>query len=278
MSARAETSSPWRSVFAPSWSQTRTAHPVPGFVWPIASALILTAIWTLAANRFDVTVFPSPLATAREAWRLIASGALEEHAGISIARLIGGFAIGGMIAVPVGFAMGISPFFRRMMEPFTEFFRFIPAIAMVVFTLIWFGIGEASKLFLIAYNSFFSIAMATEMGVARVERSRIHAVLSLGGSRWDAARLAILPSVVPYILQGMRIGMGRAFGTIVSAEILAANSGLGYLIYSAREFSRMDTVVVAIVTLGLLGLAADRAFVALARRLYRHALPGNDNL
>jgi len=115
--------------------------------------------------------------------------------------------------------------------------------------------------------------MATEMGVARVERSRINAVLSLGGSQWDTARLVVLPSVVPYILQGMRIGMGRAFATIVSAEILAANAGLGYLIYSAREFSRMDTVVVAIVTLGLLGLAADRAFVALARRLYRHTLP-----
>ncbi|MBL8673003.1 MAG: ABC transporter permease [Alphaproteobacteria bacterium] len=273
MPARADATSPWRSVLAPSWSLGRGADPLPTFVWPVASAVLLAAAWSLAAGRFDVTVFPSPLAVAREAMRMAADGTIWEHAGISAARLAAGFAIGGAVAVPVGLAMGLSPFFRRMMEPFTEFFRFIPAIAMVVFALIWFGIGEASKLFLIAYNAFFSIAMATEMGVARVERSRINAVLSLGGSRRDTALLVVLPSVVPYILQGMRIGMGRAFATIVSAEILAANAGLGYLIYSAREFSRMDTVVVAIVALGLLGLAADRAFVAIARRLYRHTLP-----
>jgi len=273
MPVRADAPSLWRPVRAPSWSLGRGTDPLPTFVWPVASAALLAAARAAAAGRFDVTVFPSPLAVAREAARMAADGTILEHTGINAARLAAGFAIGGAIAVPVGFATGLSPLFRRMMEPFTEFFRFIPAIAMVVFALIWFDIGEASKLFLIVYNAFFSIAMATEMGVARVERSRINTALSLGGGRWDTARLVVLPSAVPYILQGMRIGIGRAFATIVSAEILAANAGRGYLIYSARKFSRMDTVVVAIAALGLLGLAEDRAFVALARRLYRYTLP-----
>ena len=180
---------------------------------------------------------------------------------------------GAVAAGTVGFAMGLVPFFRRMMEPITEFFRFIPAIAMVVFSLIWFGIGESSKIFLIVYNTFFSVALATEAGVTHVVPSRIHAVRSMGASQIQVVRFVVIPSVIPYVIQGMRISMGRAFATIVSAAILAANSGLGFLIFSAREFSKMDTVIVAIIVLGILGLVIDRLFRRFTVWLGREYLP-----
>lgn len=243
---------------------------------PFVGAGILVLVWGLVSLRFHVTVFPSPLESVQEAARLLSNAELFQHTGASLFRLFLGFALGSALAIPVGFGMGLFLFVRRMMEPITEFFRFIPAIALVVFALIWFGIGEASKVFLIVYNAFFTVAMNTEAGVAHVLPNRMRAVQSLGGGRWDTFRLVVVPSVVPYILTGMRLGMGRSFATIVSAEILAANSGLGYLIYSSREYSKMDTVVVAIVLLGALGLLADRLFRGLARRLAGGYLPAGD--
>jgi len=240
---------------------------------PVAGASVLVLLWWLVSLRFDVTVFPSPAETVEEAVRLVARGALGEHVAISLYRLAAGFALGSLLALPVGLAMGLSPFVRRMLEPATEFFRFIPAIAMVVFALIWFGIGEASKIFLIVYNCFFSVVVATEAGVHQTSINRLNAVRSLGASWLQTVRLVYIPSTVPYALRGMRIGLGRSFATIVSAEILAANSGLGYLIYSSREFSKMDTVIVSIILLGVFGVVIDRSFRRLSRRFARRYLP-----
>jgi NitT/TauT family transport system permease protein len=243
----------------PSW-ETRGLK-IPGTrVMPVLGVASLVAIWWMMSLRFDVAVLPSPVIAFEETKRLMVGGELIVHTAASLYRLLAGFIIGCLVAIPVGFAMGMVPFFRRMMEPVTEFFRFIPAIAMVVFALIWFGIGESSKIFLIVYNTFFSVALATEAGVTHVVPSRIHAVQSMGASQIQVVRFVVIPSVITYVIQGMRISMGRAFATIVSAEILAANSGLGFLIFSSREYSKMDTVIVAIIVLGILGLLIDRLF------------------
>ena len=255
---------PFELLLAPSWQASELERP-GAVVLPVSGAVILIAIWGFAALGYDVTILPSPAEALEEGLKLLAGGELAFHALASLQRLLIGFLIGSAIAIPIGFAMGLVPFFRRMMEPITEFFRYIPAIAMVVFALIWFGIGEASKVFLIFYNTFFSVALATEAGVKHISQVRINAVRSLGANRRQVLQLVIVPSVVPYAIQGMRMGMGRAFATIVSAEILAANSGLGFLIFSSREFSRMDTVVVAIAVLGVLGIVIDRLFRRLTR-------------
>ena len=259
-------------LLAPSWQASDVERPGT-VVLPVAGAVMLIVIWGLASLRFDVTILPSPAQAVEEALGLLAGGELVFHALASLQRLLIGFLIGSVLAIPIGFAMGLVPFFRRMMEPITEFFRYIPAIAMVVFALIWFGIGEASKVFLIVYNTFFSVALATESGVHHISQVRVNAVRSLGANRRQVLQLVVLPSVVPYAIQGMRMGMGRAFATIVSAEILAANSGLGFLIFSSREFSKMDTVVVAIAVLGVLGIVIDRLFRHLTRIVGGNYLP-----
>ena len=256
----------------PSWEIRGEAQPGSRLI-PVLGIASLVAIWWIMSFRFDVAVLPSPVVAFEETQRLMVGGELVGHALASLFRLLAGFIIGFLIAIPVGFAMGLVPFFRRMMEPITEFFRFIPAIAMVVCALIWCGIGGSSTIVLIVYKPCFTVALATEAGVTHVVSSRIHAVRSMGATTIQVVRFVGIPSVIAYVIQGMRISMGRAFATIVSAEILAANSGLGFLIFSAREFSKMDTVIVAIIVLGILGLVIDRLFRRFTVWLGREYLP-----
>jgi len=230
----------------------------------LAAGLVL---WALVSTRFNVTTFPSPLETAREASRLISSGEIFVHAWVSFYRLLIGFLIGCAIAIPIGLAMGVSPFIRRAMEPITEFFRFIPAIAMIVFALIWFGVNDKARIFLIVFATSFLVIIATEAGVRAVSVTALRAAAMMGASRWQQFRHVVVPATVPYMVTGMRIAMGRSFMTIVAAEMLGASTGVGSLIAGARDFTRLDTVMVGILTLAVMGFMLDQAFQLLARRV-----------
>jgi len=235
---------------------------------------IALVVWYFVSLRFHITTFPSPRDTFAEALRLFGSGEILGEAWISVTRILVGFTLASAIAVPIGLAMGVSEFVRRMFEPITEFFRFIPAISMIVFALIWFGVGEASKVFLVVFNTIFIVIINTEAGASAVGRNAVRAAQMMGAAPWQVFRYVVVPSAVPYVVTGMRIAMGRSFTTIVAAEMLGASSGLGFMIFSAREFMRMDTVLVGIVLLGLLGLAIDVAF-RLAVRHFGQAYLGN---
>lgn len=234
------------------------------YVLSIAGGLVL---WALASTRFNVTTFPSPLEAAREAVQLISSGEIFLHAWVSFYRLLFGFVIGCVIAIPIGLAMGMSPFIRRAMEPITEFFRFIPAIAMIVFALIWFGVNDRARIFLIVFATSFLVIIATEAGVRAVSVTALRAAAMLGASRWQQFRYVVVPASVPYIVTGMRIGMGRSFMTIVAAEMLGASTGVGSMIAGARDFTRLDTVMVGILTLAVMGFLLDQAFQILTRHV-----------
>jgi ABC-type nitrate/sulfonate/bicarbonate transport system permease component len=224
------------------------------------SAVIGLVVWHLVALRFHVTTFPSPLETLREGINLFASGQILSQAAVSIWRIVAGFIMASAIAIPVGLLMGTSNFIRRMLEPLTEFFRFIPAISMIVFAIIWFGIGEMSKIFLVFFNTVFIVIINTEAGVRSVGQNAVRAAEMMGASRLQSFFYVTVPATVPYMVTGMRIAMGRSFSTIVAAEMLGASAGLGFMVFAAREFSRMDIVLVGIVLLGLLGLTADYFF------------------
>lgn len=238
----------------------------------IAGGLVL---WALVSTRFDVTTFPSPLETAREAIRLTSAGEIFVHVWVSFYRLLIGFLIGCAIAIPIGLAMGASPFIRRAMEPITEFFRFIPAIAMIVFALIWFGVNDRARIFLIVFATSFLVIIATEAGVRAVSITALRAAAMLGASRWQQFRYVVVPATVPYIVTGMRIAMGRSFMTIVAAEMLGASTGVGSLIAGARDFTRLDTVMVGVLTLAVMGFLLDQAFQHLTRRV-AESYAGND--
>ena len=149
---------------------------------------------------------------------------------------------------------------RRILEPYTEFLRFIPATALITVAVIWFGIGEGSKIFLIIYTTVFIVIINTAAGVSAVAPNKIRAARSLGANPAQVFLFVALPATVPFILTGMRLAMGNSFVTIIAAELVAANAGLGKMIWDARLYMLVDQIFVALVVLGLLGFTADRLF------------------
>jgi NitT/TauT family transport system permease protein len=234
------------------------AKKLMGYAIGFASMFVL---WHLAAVYVVGSVlFPPPGRVLVKAWELARDGVLGQQIVVSMQRILIGFAGGSAIGVPVGLAIGSFGSVRRVLEPYTEFFRFIPATAMITVAVIWFGIGEGSKIFLIIYTTVFVVIVNTAAGVGAVAPNKIRAAQSLGASRAQIFLYVALPATVPYILTGMRAAMGNSFITIIAAELIAANAGLGKMIWDARLFMLVDQIFVALVMLGLLGFLTDRLF------------------
>jgi NitT/TauT family transport system permease protein len=218
-------------------------------LWHVASVYVVSSV-----------LFPPPGRVLLKGYELARDGVLGVQIAISMQRILIGFACGSAIGVPIGLAIGSFASVRRVLEPYTEFFRFIPATAMITVAVIWFGIGEGSKIFLIIYTTVFVVIVNTAAGVGAVAPNKIRAAQSLGASRAQIFLFVALPATVPYILTGMRAAMGNSFITIIAAELIAANAGLGKMIWDARLFMLVDQIFVALVTLGLLGFVTDRLF------------------
>jgi NitT/TauT family transport system permease protein len=232
----------------------------------LAGFALLFLVWHLAATLLvRSTLFPPPGPVLARGWELIEDGLLQESVTASLRRILIGFLIGSLVGVPLGLAIGSFRWARLLLEPWTEFFRFIPAVAMITVSVIWFGIGEESKVFLIAYTTVFVVTIATAAGVGAVARDKIRAAQCLGASRLQVFALVALPATVPYILTGMRLAMANSFVTIVAAELVASNDGLGKMLWDARLFMQIEDIFVALVTLGLLGFATDRLFRLMIR-------------
>jgi len=163
--------------------------------------------------------------------------------------------------------MGRFDLVRQLLDPYIEFFRFIPPIAFVTLAVIWLGPGELSKIALIFYTTVFIVTLNTIAGVQAVNPLRLRAAASLGAGQWKILTTVILPSTVPFMVTGARIAMGNSFLTVVSAEIVSAREGLGALIWTARNFSRTEWVFVGIIALGLLGYLFDRVLRIATRKL-----------
>src|SRR5215470_16054159 len=221
----------------------------------------LFVLWHLAAVYLVSSVlFPPPAVVFRKAVTLIRTGVLLEHLWASVQRILAGFIAGSLLGIPIGLAMGSFRPVRKLLEPYTEFLRFIPSVAMITVAVIWFGIGEASKIFLIIYTTIFIVILNTAAGVSAIAPNKIRAAESLGATRAQIFFHVALPATVPYILTGMRLAMANSFTTIVAAELIAANDGLGKMLWDGRLFMPVDEIFVSLVTLGLLGFATDRVF------------------
>ena len=188
-------------------------------------------------------------------------------------RILAGFAIGSAAGVLLGLAMGAFAPVRRFLDPIVNFLRFIPPIAWLSPFLIWFGIGETTKVLLITYTVTFMVMLNTLAGIIAIPKNRIRVAQCLGASRLQIFAFVVVPACVAYILTGMRIAMGNAFVTIVTAEMIAAQAGLGYLILVSKNFGGTDLIFLGMITLGILGLLTDRLFVmAIARYARRYHL------
>jgi ABC-type nitrate/sulfonate/bicarbonate transport system permease component len=218
-------------------------------LWHVASVYLLNSV-----------LFPPPLRVIAKAVELAEEGTLWNNASVSLQRIALGFLCGSLLGVPLGLAIGSFAIVRRLLEPYTEFLRFIPATALITVAVIWFGIGEGSKVFLIIYTTIFIVIINTAAGVSAVAPNKIRAASSLGASRAQVFFFVALPATLPYILTGMRLAMGNSFVTIIAAELVAANAGLGKMIWDARLYMLVDQIFVALLVLGLLGFTADRLF------------------
>lgn len=244
------------------------------FIQVVLSFGTLVVLWQVGSMLINIPVlFPSPASVGERAVEMLAVGELQGHIAISVFRIATGFLIGVILAVPLGLVMGNVPLVQRLVDPWVEFFRYIPALALTTMALIWFGSGESSKVFLIVYGTVFIVTVNTVVGVKAIPRNRIRAARSLGASPGQAFLHASLPSTLPFVFTGMRVALGNAFATIVAAELVASRSGLGFVIFNSRLFLDTEAIFVAIISLGLLGFTGDRllrlAFATVGARYVR---------
>jgi taurine transport system permease protein len=252
-------------------------YGVPGqgdsLVISAVSALILFGLWTLVTEMGWVKPLfvPSPravlntfIATATEGF---AGGTLLEHTWISFLRVFGAFLLATAIGVPLGLAMGMSRIARGVFDPPIEFYRPIPPLAYLPLMIIWFGIGELSKVLLIFLSILAPLALGTRAGVRSAAIEQIHAAYSLGGSRWQVLQHVILPAAMPEILTSMRIGIGFGWTTLVAAEMVAATHGLGYMVLTASQFLQTPTVIMGIMIIAAIAYAFDMLMRWFERKL-----------
>jgi taurine transport system permease protein len=182
---------------------------------------------------------------------------LAEHLGYSLFRVVVGFLLGATAGIPLGYAMGLSNFFRGWFDPIVEFMRPVPPLALIPLVIIWAGIGEAGKIILLFLASLWIMAIAARAGASGVNISKVHAAYSLGSSKWQIMRHVIIPNSLPDIFTGARVAMGVCWGTVVAAELVAAEQGAGMMIMTASKFQNTDTVIMGIILIGVIGFGID---------------------
>ncbi|MAQ37999.1 MAG: taurine ABC transporter permease [Thioclava sp.] len=231
----------------------------------VVAVLVVLGLWQIvtASGLIAPLFLPSPVAVVQKLFGLISTGftgvPLWEHILVSAGRVFAAFALACIVGIPLGLAMGMSPVMRGLFDPFLEFYRPIPPLAYLPLMIIWFGIGETSKVLLIFLSVLAPVALGARAGVRSVAIEQIHAAYSLGASRAQVLREVVLPSALPEILTAMRIGVGFGWTTLVAAEMVAATMGLGYMVLSASQFLQTSTVLVGIFLIGGIAWCFDLA-------------------
>jgi ABC-type nitrate/sulfonate/bicarbonate transport system permease component len=237
---------------------------------PLATAaVVIVLVWQLVVAIFrpHVSLLPPPVLAAHEFWALFATGDLFVHTGTSLARVFSAWTITAAIAIPLGLAMGWSRRLERLVDPFVEIFRPISPLAWIPLAILWFGIGEAGKVFVVCVATLFPTLLSTIAGVKRIDPVLVHAGQVLGCTdQVSLLRKVIFPAALPSIVVGLRISFGTGWAAIIAAELVAARSGLGYLIANGMEILRADKVLVGMAMIGILGVCFDALFRFLHRR------------
>jgi NitT/TauT family transport system permease protein/taurine transport system permease protein len=212
-------------------------------------------------------LLPPPAKVVKTAIPMLRTAELPTHVAASMARIAIGFALGSLAGVFFGLLMGRLPLVSDLADPPTQLFRFLSPTAVIPLAIIWFGIGETSKYFLIFYATVFIVLVSTIAGVISTPRVRVRAALAMGSTQPQIFLHIVLPSATPHIVSGMRVALASAFMAIIPAEMLAAQSGLGYLLQQSGLLVQTDKIFVALAVIALLGFLADLLFRFVTRRL-----------
>jgi len=253
-----------------SWFPSFKSKQLRAFRTPIMiviSLAIFFSIWQILSYfLFNPYLIPPPTRVLETAIPMIQSGEIFRHAGISLVRVLIGFSLGSISAIAVGVIMGRLQIINDLLDPIIEFLRYLSPTAMIPIAVIWFGIGEQSKYFLIFWGTFFFVLINTIAGVMRTPVARQRAAQCLGASQLQIFLTVVIPSAVPYIVTGMRVAMASSFMSIIPAEMLAARSGLGHLLQVSGMLVQTDRIFVALAAIALLGFLTDRLFRFLVDR------------
>jgi len=249
----------------------------PPWLFTLVSIVAIIALWVgvTAAGLVSPLFLPSPAQVWSGAVDLFETGyngtSLLHHIGISLVRVLAGFGTGAVVGTMVGLAMGSWRGFNVAVEPYIEFLRPLPQLGYLVLLIIWFGIGETSKIVLLFLTALPVAAVAARDGVLSVPAQRIRAARMLGANPRQIFFRVVLPSALPEIFIGMRLAIGLVYATLIAAEILAGSDGIGWVVFNAGQFLRADYVFVGVIIIGLMGLILDRTLVLAERRIVHWA-------
>ncbi len=232
--------------------------------------LVPFVAWALfsASGWVDPVFLPGPLKVVTRLGSWLFEDDLLNDAAISIYRVAAGFMLSAVLALPLGLLIGAFRPVEALLEPLTDFIRYMPAVAFIPLVMLWLGIGESAKISIIFIGTFFQMVLMVAENVRLVPMAQIEAALTMGATRFEMVRLVLAQSARPAILDTLRITMGWAWTYLVVAELVAANSGLGYAILKAQRFLKTDTIFGGIILIGVIGLLIDQGFRWLHRRLY----------
>lgn len=238
----------------------------------VGTSILLLAFWEMAARLgwFDATFLPPPSDVAATLWGMATGGELIENAVISTARVWAAFLLSAVMAIPIGMLMSTYRPVRAALEPVIDFIRYLPVPALVPLSIIWFGVGEETKIFLLWLGTFFQLVLLVAEDMNRVPHEYVEIGYTLGARSPQVLTHIALRSMLPSLMDNLRITLGWCWTYLIIAEIVAASSGLGYVIWTARRYMQTSEVMAGVVTIGVIGLVTDQLLRALNRRLFRY--------
>ena len=237
------------------------------FFYPVISFSMIILIWEIVVlySGWSVQVFPGPVAVFNSFIELFTNGSLINHSVASLYRVTIGFYIGALLGIPLGIILGRVTAIKFLVNPVIQFLRPISPLAWIPLSMLWFGIGDQPAIFLIFLSSFFPIVVATAIAVESINPIYFQVASNFNLSRIEMITKIVIPAIVPEVVTALRLTIAIAWLVVVAAEMIAVQSGLGYLILDSRNALRMDYVMVAMIVIGLIGLVLDMIMYQLGR-------------
>ena len=238
---------------------------------PIILPIILIFFWYLITNGlglFSSYILPGPIDVVNSAWVVIQNGKLLTNTVDTLFKVFAGLILASLVAIPLGILLGWYKTLEDLCTFVISVLRPIPPVAWIPFSILWFGIGTVPAVFIIFMGCVFPILVYTTDGVKRTDKVLVESAQTLGATDWNVLRRVVLPSAVPYVVSGLKVGIGIALMCTISAEMIGSSSGLGYMILTATNLFDTGTTVVGMLVIGLIGLIFDFIFTRIQNRIF----------
>jgi NitT/TauT family transport system permease protein len=248
----------------------RPVAPGPRLGLGVLFFVLFFALWAAATlgGFVSKTFLADPITMVRSGWTLLAEQGFAKDIGMTVWRVVGGFVLAAVLAVPLGVAMGAYKPIEAFFEPFVSFARYLPASAFIPLLILWAGIGEAQKLALIFIGSFFQLVLMIATSVGNTRRDLVEAAYTLGAGDWGIVKRVLIPAAAPQIAETLRLVLGWAWTYVIVAELIGASNGIGHMITDSQALLATDQIIFGIITIGVIGLVSDLAFKRLNRAMF----------